>query len=123
MGPAKENPVSRWQAPIENVSRQKSAHMMGWHRCQRAVGVGRFIPAASGHGQDAFTVAMEHVQAQFAARSSDAVSTFLWSAHRSSTGRIVVERMRYEDHKEFNSFLECFSEANLKEMEILQILQ
>lgn len=60
----------------------------------------------AGHGQDAFALNLERVQAEFAARSADAVACFLWNAHKNYPRVPPVHRLQYHDHGPFNDWLD-----------------
>jgi hypothetical protein len=54
------------------------------------------------HGRDGYTVALETAQIELAARTADAVATFLLSVHRQYARVQPVSRPRYEEQPDFN---------------------
>ena len=59
------------------------------------------------HGKLAETQPLEPVQAELVARSTDAVVSFLFKAHRSYTAPAIrPRRVEYADNKDFNAFLD-----------------
>lgn len=60
----------------------------------------------AGHGRDGFAQTLEGVQAELAARASDAAVSFIWSAHRKYLRVPDVKRVRYEDMTDFNDWID-----------------
>jgi hypothetical protein len=60
------------------------------------------------HGKDAFASSLECVQAEFAARSADAVIRFIWAAHTKYRQTVTGQRMRYEEMDEFNGWIDNY---------------
>jgi hypothetical protein len=61
------------------------------------------------HGRDGYTIALESAQIELAARTADAIATFLLSVHRQYARVQPVSRPRHEDNAEFN---DKFDKAN-----------
>lgn len=62
------------------------------------------------HGRDAYSSSLESVQAQFAARSSDALIHYLLNAHRNYPNQSPKRRVQYHDNSDFNSYLDDSNE-------------
>ena len=60
------------------------------------------------HGRDAFASSLDNLQAEFAARSADAVVRFMWAAHTAYTRTSTKARMRYEEMFEFNGWIDNY---------------
>lgn len=60
------------------------------------------------HGRDAFASSLDNLQAEFAARSADAVVRFMWAAHTAYTRTSAKARMRYEEMGEFNGWIDNY---------------
>jgi hypothetical protein len=58
------------------------------------------------HGRDAFASSLDNLQAEFAARSADAVVRFMWAAHTAYTRAATKARMRYEEMDGFNDWID-----------------
>jgi hypothetical protein len=58
------------------------------------------------HGRDAFDNNMGLNYTLFAARAADAVASFLWLIHKNQTDPMSLQRFRYEDHMDFNGFID-----------------
>lgn len=58
------------------------------------------------HGRDAFASSLERLQAEFAARSADAVVRFIWAAHSKYRRLSATNRMRYEELSDFNEWID-----------------
>jgi|GEM_PF-364357 len=70
----------------------------------------------AGHGQDAYEKGLEAIQAEFVARASDSVVSFLWNAHRTYPRAPLADRTRYEDYTEFNDWLD----DSIEELSVLE---
>jgi len=80
------------------------------------------------HGRDAFASSLEDLQAEFAARSADAIVRFIWAAHAKYRRTSPSQRLRYEEMSEFNGWIDNLQyeqtpvtifESNYKQSEIL----
>jgi hypothetical protein len=60
------------------------------------------------HGRDAFASSLDNLQAEFAARSADAIVRFIWAAHIKYQRTSSSARMRYEEMQEFNGWIDNF---------------
>lgn len=60
------------------------------------------------HGRDAFASSLDNLQAEFAARSADAVVRFVWAAHTKYQRPSPNARLRYEEMQEFNGWIDNF---------------
>jgi hypothetical protein len=58
------------------------------------------------HGKDAYAVTLQAVQIELAARAADTICCFLLSIHRNYAHVPPTDRLRYEDHPEFNEWLD-----------------
>lgn len=58
------------------------------------------------HGRDGYSRSLESVQAQFAARSADALIHYLLNAHRNYPNQSPKRRVQYHDNTGFNGYLD-----------------
>lgn len=58
------------------------------------------------HGRDAFASSLENLQAEFAARSADAIVRFVWAAHTKYRRTSPEQRVRYEEMGDFNEWID-----------------
>lgn len=58
------------------------------------------------HGRDGYAVALENAQIELAARTTDAIATFLLSVHRQYARVQPVIRPRHEDNADFNELFD-----------------
>lgn len=58
------------------------------------------------HGQDAYARSLGATQNQLAARVADAIVCFLFKIHRAYVSPRPTERLRYDDHPEFNAYID-----------------
>ena len=58
------------------------------------------------HGKDAYARQLETVQAELAARSADAVTSFLFRAHHQYSNPCPERRISYQDNSEFNEHID-----------------
>lgn len=70
----------------------------------------RYREGLASHGRDAYSRSLESVQAQFAARSADALIHYLLNAHRNYPNQSPKRRVQYHDNSEFNGYLDDSNE-------------
>jgi hypothetical protein len=58
------------------------------------------------HGRDAFASSLETLQAEFAARTADAIVGFVWAAYTKYRRIGPKARMRYEEMQELNGWID-----------------
>jgi hypothetical protein len=58
------------------------------------------------HGRDAAGARLEKRQATLAAQAADTIASFLYRTHRDALGDAPAERVYYEDHSDFNQWLD-----------------
>jgi hypothetical protein len=51
---------------------------------------------------------LDNLQAEFAARSADAVIRFMWAAHTAYARTATIARLRYEEMGEFNGWIDNY---------------
>ncbi len=58
------------------------------------------------HGKDAYFIPLETIQAEFIARSVDAIVTFLYMAHRQYVKEPIHRLISYSDYPDLNDFID-----------------
>jgi hypothetical protein len=67
---------------------------------------------AASHGKDGFASSLGATQAELAARAADAVVGFLWSVHRDEQGDGVRKRLRYNENRDLNEWIDTVAHEN-----------
>lgn len=58
------------------------------------------------HGRDAAAARLEKRQATLAAQAADTIASFLYRTHRDALAEAPADRVYYEDHPDFNQWLD-----------------
>jgi hypothetical protein len=58
------------------------------------------------HGRDVAAARLEQPQARLAAQAADTIASFLYRTHRNALAESPADRVYYDDHKEFNQWLD-----------------
>ncbi|MBY5424839.1 abortive infection family protein [Rhizobium leguminosarum] len=61
---------------------------------------------AAAHGSDAYAPMLDVRYAEIVARATDAVVGLLFKTHLNGSGKSVLARLRYGDHKDFNEWID-----------------
>lgn len=91
------------QAALRQLVESLDATILGISQLRQAEGV-------ASHGKDAYFSSIDEVQAEFAARTTDALISFLYKAHRRYSGGPPIRLLEYTDHPDLNAYIDSANE-------------
>lgn len=97
--PDDKGTASDANAALRQLADNLDAAILGISLLRQAEGV-------ASHGKDAYFAPLETIQAEFAARASDALVVFLYKSHRRYGSPPSIRFLQYADHLDLNEWID-----------------